>query len=449
MSLATQTLDWLEATAPNEPEYIQAASSLIEHFAPIINANEKYKRANVIQRLLVPNHIHSFKIEWEDDNHQCRVNKGWRVQHNNLLGPYKGGTRFTPTTSQSVLKFLALEQSFKNALTGLTLGAGKGGADFNPKQASTHEIRRFCKAYSLAVHEHIGSHVDVPAGDMGVGSREIGWMYGEYLKLTHQYQGAFSGKPLELGGSQLRTQATGFGVIYFLQDVLAYQDKTLNGMRVCISGAGNVALYAAYKAIQNGATVLTLSNSRGVFYNEKGISAKAVEWLIDQSKNQHESYPNTLEALAEHIEGEYLANEKPWKFASDIALPCATQNEIDKESAQALVDNDVAWVVEGANMPCTQEAETVFDQSNVVHVPGKASNAGGVILSGFEMQQNADFTYRTEQKLDEQLQQAMKNIHKACVRESEAANEKHVNYKRSAVVSGFRTLANALLSSGY
>jgi glutamate dehydrogenase (NADP+) len=449
MSLVTETLDWLAEIAPNEPEYIQAASSLLEQFAPIINANEQYKRANVAQRLLVPNHIHSFKIEWEDDTHQCRVNTGWRVQHSNLLGPYKGGTRFTPTTSQSVLKFLALEQSFKNALTGLTLGAGKGGADFNPKQASPNEIRRFCKAYSLAVHEHIGSHQDVPAGDMGVGSREIGWMYGEYLKLTHQYQGAFSGKPLELGGSQLRTQATGFGVIYFLQQALAYQDKTLEGMRVCISGAGNVALYAAQKAIESGAKVLTLSNSRGVFVNEKGVSLASVAWLIDQSENPQESNANALEALAEKGEGDYLANQTPWQFESDIALPCATQNEIDKESAQAIVDNNIVWVVEGANMPCTQQAEEVFEEASIVHVPGKASNAGGVILSGFEMQQNADFTYRSEEKLDEQLKQAMKNIHDACLKESQAANEIQVNYKRSAVVSGFRALANALLSAGF
>nr|WP_136250472.1 NADP-specific glutamate dehydrogenase [Ningiella ruwaisensis] len=445
MSVFEETLDWIQSQAPHEKEYHQAVSSVCKDIVPVVNANEDYKRANVLRRILLPDQIHTFKVEWEDDTGCCRVNQGWRVQQTNVLGPYKGGTRFTPRVNLSVLKFLAFEQSFKNALTGLSLGAGKGGADFDIKNASDSEIRRFSNAYMEKLHNHIGARRDVPAGDINVGSRELGWMYGKYLRLTQSYEGALSGKPTSISGSEMREQATGFGVIHFLIEALAHQSLNIENQSIVISGAGNVALHAALKAIQKGARVISLSNSKGLYVDNSGISDADIHWLL-ANKSEHD---NALEQLSKKTQADFQQGETPWNLKCDIAIPCATQNEINEKAAISLCKHGTSYVIEGANMPCTSKAIDIFRDNNMRHIPGKAANAGGVILSAFEMQQNADFTYRQYDKLEKQLANAMQSIHKRCVDESQRSNETHIDYERSATVAGFRILADALVASGY
>lgn len=445
MSLLRETMGWVEQHSPEQAAYLQAVEGVCREIVPIINANDVYKEHNVLKRLIVPDQVIQFKVEWEDDNGRCRVNNGWRVQHNNLLGPYKGGTRFTPDVNTSVLKFLAFEQSFKNALSGLTLGAGKGGADFDPKHASESEIRRFCNAYMENLYRHIGSHTDVPAGDINVSDRELGWMYGKYLRLTKQYDGAISGKPLQISGSELRVEATGFGVIYFLQQVMHYHGESIEGANIAISGAGNVALHAALKANRLGAKVKTLSNSKGTYFDDSGLSESDLTWLIE---HKH-AYTNALDELAKSTGGVFYQKQVPWDIDVDIAIPCATQNEIDESCASTIVKRSVKYLVEGANMPCDKAATAILQNSDMIVVPGKASNAGGVILSGFEMQQNANFSYRNADQLTQQLQDSMSSIHEACVIESQRAGEQTINYGRSATVAGFRRLADAMVATGY
>ncbi|WP_395339182.1 Glu/Leu/Phe/Val dehydrogenase dimerization domain-containing protein [Ningiella sp. W23] len=445
MSLLDETIDWLEKQSHGQNEYLQSARDLCRDTIPIVNANARYKEHNVLRRILIPNKIHHFKIEWEDDNHNCRVNTGWRVQHNNALGPYKGGTRFTPSCSESVLKFLALEQSFKNSLTGLNLGAGKGGANANVKQMSKSELRRFSKAYMQSLHAYIGDMVDVPAGDINVGPEQIAWMFGEYLKQTNSYEGALSGKPVDLAGSQLRKQATGFGVIYFLREVLQELQQELSDTSIAISGAGNVALHTALKASQLGASVKTLSSSSGAYIDESGISESDIKWLI----NNKDNHSMILKDLAERSSGTFLEDEHPWSVKVDVVIPCATQNEIHKDLAQTICKNETKVVIEGANMPCSSGAGEVFKESNVLWVPGKAANAGGVILSGFEMQQNAALSYRNKETLDEQLQSAISKIHKRCIDESKIHDDNKIDYQRSANVAAFRRLADAVIALGY
>lgn len=445
MTLFDETMQWLKESAPNEVEYLQAAEEVCEYIVPIVNANQDYKTNNVLQRLLLPQKILQFSVEWEDDNHSCRVNTGWRVQHNNVLGPFKGGTRFHSSVNLSILKFLALEQSFKNALTGLSLGAGKGGANFDPKNASKNEIRRFSKAYISALNSHIGPKTDVPAGDINVSDTEIGYMFGQQLRMTGNYSGDLSGKPISLGGSELRTEATGYGLVYFVSNMLANIDEALENKIVSISGAGNVAVHAAEKAIGMKAIVITLSNSRGVFYCDKGLSISHLEWL----KNNKRKVDNELLELSKHFDGEFKANEQPWDFKADIALPCATQNEIDESLAKKILNNVSIGLVEGANMPCDQQAIDLFLKSDLIYAPGKAANAGGVILSGFEMQQNAAMKYEPKHSLDERLQDRMRMIHEACVSESKQLGNESTNYIQGANVAGFRRLADALVDSGY
>jgi glutamate dehydrogenase (NADP+) len=453
MSVHKETLAWLGEHTAHETEYRQAIDESFQHVVPIVNANEEYKKHNVLQRAITPDRVLQFKVEWEDDNGNCRINQGYRVQHSNLLGPYKGGTRFHPSVIISVLKFLAYEQSFKNALTGLSLGAAKGGADFNPKEASQNEIRRFCKAYMQALQAHIGADIDVPAGDINVSDSEIGYMYGEYLKTQKAFNGVLSGKPIALGGSEYRTEATGSGVIFFTEAVMKVNDSSLEGKSIFISGAGNVALHAALMAMQKGAVVKTLSNSRGVLVCKKGLTPSNIHWLLEEGK-QHK---NPLAALSEEKGNEsgkkYLEGKSPWDSGvmsnCDIAMPCATQNEIDERSAKNIAESGVHFVIEGANMPCTQNAVAHLKQSGVTYVPGKAANAGGVILSGFEMQQNATMTYRSREELEDALQQRMAHIHELCVEEGSGKSGEPVDYERGANVAAFRKIADAMVASGY
>jgi glutamate dehydrogenase (NADP+) len=444
MSLFNETLNWIEASSPHENEYLQAAEEICEYIVPIVNSNEAYKANNVLQRILVPQRVIQFAVEWEDDNHQCQVNTGWRVQHSNVLGPHKGGTRFHPQLNLSILKFLALEQSFKNSLTGLSLGAGKGGADFDPTQRSENEIRRFSKAYAKGLYSHIGPTTDVPAGDINVSAKELGYMFAEQLRATGSFAGDFSGKPLSLGGSKLRVEATGYGLLYFVANMLEQIHESMEAKTVTISGAGNVAIHAAEKAIAMNAKVLTLSNSRGVFICDQGLTQAHINWLKD-NKGKVE---NALQELAKEHDGEYQKGA-PWSMKADIALPCATQNEIDEKDAQQIIKNTRIALVEGANMPCTKPAIDKLTASSLLYAPGKAANAGGVILSAFEMQQNSAMRYDSEETLDERLQQRMHEIHKACVTESNHLGNADIDYVQGANVAGFRKLADALVASGF
>jgi glutamate dehydrogenase (NADP+) len=445
LTIFDETLSWAEAQAEGQTEYLQSVESVCKELVPIIGANEDYKKHRVLPRLLVPDQIIQFKVEWEDDQGECQTNRGWRVQHSQLLGPYKGGTRFVGSLNESILKFLAFEQSFKNALSGLSLGAGKGGADFDPKQASVNEIRRFCNAYIEQLAPYIGGNTDIPAGDIGVSSRELGWMFGRYLKLRKSYSGVLSGKPIEIAGSNLREEATGFGLVYFLENVLQHQQQSISNKKIAISGAGNVALHVAQKSVEKGAAVISLSNSEGCYIDQQGLEARDIAFLLEQANEP----TNALQELANASRGDFVKSARAWDLPHDIAIPCATQNEIDEDAAQALCNSGAAILIEGANMPCTQAALSVIEQEKVCYVPGKAANAGGVVLSGFEMQQNADFTYRSYEQLDKQLNQVMQDIHRRCIEESMRKQEQDVNYARAATVAGFRRLADAMLASAY
>jgi len=451
MSLLQDTLDWLEDKNPGQDEFLQAAREVCEYIVPIVNASPQYKTHNVLQRILSADKIYEFSVVWENDKGEPEVNTGWRVQHNNALGPYKGGTRFHPTLNVSILKFLALEQSFKNSLTQLTLGSGKGGADFNPKGRSENEIRRFCNAYIKKLHQHIGPYTDVPAGDINVGDKELGFMFGEYLRLSKTYDGAISGKPIGVGGSRLRTQATGFGVIYFLEEMLKADKEDLQGKKVLVSGAGNVALHAALIAVQKGAIVLSLSNSRGLLHADGGLRESHINWLLQNGK-QHSNALQSLANLKARDSAsvlEYKENAAPWNIKADIAIPCATQNEVDADTAAQIIKNITFGLIEGANMPCTQDASEALLNSPLKYAPGKAANAGGVIVSTFEMQQNAAMRYESEEDLNARLNQKMIDIHKACADESNAQGNTDINYVQGANIAGFRRLADAMVSGGF
>ena len=429
---------------PNQIEFMQAVTEILDNVAEELEDNDEYRRYRIFERLTEPDRIISFKVEWLDDRGCAQLNRGWRVQQSNLIGPYKGGLRFHPTVSESVIKFLAFEQCFKNALTGLPLGGGKGGSDFDPKGRSDHEIMSFCQAFMTQLYRHIGANVDVPAGDINVGAREIGFLYGQYRKIRNQFSGVLTGKAIEMGGSLVRTEATGFGVIYFLQHVLEHKELQLEGLTLTISGAGNVALFAAKKALEQGAKVITLSNSRGVLFKDNGFSNDDIEWLIKYDNIKD----NTLLSFAEERDGEWRAGEKPWQYKCDVAVPCATQNEMNGDEASTLITNGCKVVICGANMPCTSEAiEAIHNAKNCCYIPGKASNAGGVAVSGLEMSQNAGFESQTFEYLDGRLRDIMKHIHGQCVKCGES-DTGDVNYERGASVAGFHILAKAMLAQG-
>lgn len=426
---------------PQQPEFIQAVVEFLEDIAPSYDNNASYQSLAILERLTEPDRIINFRINWEDDKGNVQVNRGWRVQFNNALGPYKGGIRFHPTVNVSVLKFLGFEQIFKNALTGLPIGGGKGGSDFDPKGKSDAEIRRFCYAFMRELAPNLGADMDVPAGDIGVGGREVNYMFAMYKNLTREFTGVLTGKGVGHGGSLIRTEATGFGLVYFLKNMLDAQQDTLAGKKVLISGAGNVAVHAAQKVIELGGQVLTVSDSKGTLHMPQGLTLEHIDWLKHHKLNRQ-----PLTEFVTQFGGEWLANQRPWHIKADIALPCATQNEINGSDAQALVDNGVSYVAEGANMPSDMAAIHVFQSNHIHYAPGKASNAGGVAVSGLEMSQNSVRQYSSFEQLDLQLQDIMKHIHDMCVDYGRDGDT--IDYKKGANIAGFTVVANAMVDYG-
>ena len=441
---ALETVERLKQRFPNEPEYIQAVSQVLGTIEDEYNRHPEFEQVNLIDRLCIPDRIISFRVTWVDDKGKVQTNMGYRVQHNNAIGPYKGGIRFHKSVNLGILKFLAFEQTFKNSLTTLPMGGGKGGSDFSPRGKSNAEVMRFCQAFMLELGRHIGPDVDVPAGDIGVGGREVGYMFGMYKKLTREFSGVFTGKGLEFGGSLIRPEATGYGNVYFLQEMLKTKGDSVEGKRVLISGAGNVAQYTAEKVLQLGGIVLTMSDSDGYIYDPDGIDREKLDYIMEL-KNIYRG--RIKEYVEKYPTAKYVAGAKPWNEKADIALPSATQNEISEEAAQALVANGVIAVSEGANMPSTPGAIRVFQEAKILYSPGKASNAGGVSVSGLEMSQNSERLSWTSQEVDQRLHAIMENIHANCVKYGTEADG-YVNYVKGANVAGFMKVAKAMMAQG-
>ncbi|MFO7938840.1 MAG: NADP-specific glutamate dehydrogenase [Bacteroidales bacterium] len=435
----------LEQKHPGESEYLQAVHEVLESIEEIYNANPQFESASIIERIVEPDRILTFKIPWADDNGKVHVNLGYRVQFNNAIGPYKGGLRFHPSVNLSGLKFLGFEQIFKNSLTTLPMGGGKGGSDFNPKGKSDGEIMRFCQAFMSELWQLIGPNTDVPAGDIGVGGREIGFMYGMYRKLARENTGVLTGKGLNWGGSLIRPEATGFGNVYFAKEMLATKGWDFKGKTVSVSGFGNVAWGATMKATELGAKVVCISGPDGYIYDPDGISSQE---KFDYMLELRASNNDVVAPYAERFpNAKFFAGKRPWEQKVDIALPCAIQNELDKNDAETLINNGVICVSEGANMPCTPEAIEVFQNAKILYAPGKASNAGGVATSGLEMTQNAMKLGWTREQVDERLHQIMKDIHDACVKYG-TQDDGFIDYPKGANIAGFLKVANAMLDQG-
>lgn len=429
---------------PGEQEFHQAVREVAADVIPFVADEPRYQHALLLERMTEPDQIVSFRVCWMDDDGNTRANRAWRVQFNNATGPYKGGLRFDPDLTESVLKFLGFEQCFKNALTGLPIGGAKGGANFNPKGKSDAEVMRFCQALMSSMYHYIGEHRDIPAGDIGTGAREVGYLFGQYRRLSHQFVGALTGKGVAFGGSELRTEATGYGAIYFLRHVLDRLGGDLGDQRIAISGAGNVARYAAEKAVELGARVVTLSDSLGFIHLEDGLEPEHLEPLHRLKEND----AGNLEEIADDIGATYHSGDKPWGIECDIALPCAIQNELDEDDAAALIDNGCRIVAEGANMPCTAEAMERFQAADsIVFAPGKAANAGGVAVSGLERTQNAQHMAWQKNEVDDQLKRIMQAIHDRCV-EHGRTEDNTVDYRKGANIAGFLRLADAMLAQG-
>ena len=442
--IAAQIVEDLKRRFPNEPEYIQAVSQVLPTIEEEYNKHPEFEKSNLVERLCIPDRVIEFRVTWVDDQVKVQTNMGYRIQHNNVIGPYKGGIRFHKSVNLGILKFLAFEQTFKNSLTTLPMGGAKGGSDFSPRGKSEGEVMRFCQAFMTELYRHIGPDEDVPAGDIGVGGREVGYMFGMYKKLTHEWSGVLTGKGREFGGSLIRPEATGYGTVYFLLSMLETRGISLEGKKVLISGSGNVAQYATEKCIQLGAKVLTLSDSDGYIYDPDGIDRAKLDYVMElknvergRIKEYAEEYPNAV----------YHAGERPWGEKADIALPCATQNEINGEQAQMLVDNGVFAVAEGANMPSTPEAVKAFQDAKILYAPGKASNAGGVAVSGLEMSQNSERLSWTSEEVDNRLKLIMKDIHENCVKYGTQADG-YINYVKGANVAGFMKVAKAMMAQG-
>jgi glutamate dehydrogenase (NADP+) len=434
----------LERKNPGEAEYLQAVREVLESIENIVNENPQFETAGIIDRIVEPDRVLMFKVPWVDDNGKVQVNRGYRVQFNNAIGPYKGGLRFHPSVNLSILKFLGFEQIFKNSLTSLAMGGAKGGSDFNPKGKSDGEIMRFCQSFMLELWKIIGPETDVPAGDIGVGGREIGYMYGMYKKLTREHTGVLTGKGLNWGGSLIRPEATGFGAVYFANEMLKTKNESFKGKKVAISGFGNVAWGAAIKVNELGGKVITISGPDGYIYDEEGISGKKIEYMLElRASNQDIVKPYSYE----FPNAQFHQGKRPWEVKCDIALPCATQNELDKKDAQNLVKNGCFCVAEGANMPSTPEAIEVFIENKILFAPGKAVNAGGVATSGLEMSQNSMKLNWPSQEVDERLHSIMKNIHESCVKYGKQ-KDGYVNYVKGANVAGFLKVAYAMIDQG-
>ncbi|MCL2344658.1 MAG: NADP-specific glutamate dehydrogenase [Desulfobulbus sp.] len=427
----------------SQPEYLQAVTEVLESIWPFIMKNPRYGENGLIDRLVDPERTVIFRVTWIDDKGQVQVNRGYRIQHSSAIGPYKGGLRFHPSVNLSILKFLAFEQTFKNALTTLPMGGAKGGSDFDPKGRSQNEIMRFCQAFMSELFRHIGSDTDVPAGDIGVGGREIGFMAGMMKKLSNRVDCVFTGKGLSYGGSLIRPEATGYGTVYFAKQMLEQVGQGFEGKRVSVSGSGNVAQYAVEKAMAFGAKVVTVSDSNGTVLDEEGFTSEKLAILMDIKNNQY----GRASDYAAKVGAKFLPGVRPWHVPVDIALPCATQNELDAEDAKTLVKNGVKCVAEGANMPSTLEAFHVFEANNVLYAPGKASNAGGVATSGLEMSQNAMRLSWTREEVDARLHKIMSDIHEACVEYGRGPDGK-VSYVNGANIAGFVKVADAMIAQG-
>ncbi|WNM19505.1 NADP-specific glutamate dehydrogenase [Flavobacterium capsici] len=438
---------FIEAVAkrnPNEPEFMQAVKEVAETVIPFIEQNKKYQNKMLLERMVEPERVIMFRVTWIDDAGNTQVNRGYRIQMNSAIGPYKGGIRFHPTVNLSILKFLAFEQTFKNSLTTLPMGGGKGGSDFDPKGKSDNEIMKFCQSFMTELSRHIGADTDVPAGDIGVGGREVGYMFGQYKRLRNEFTGVLTGKGITFGGSLIRPEATGYGDVYFAQNMLATKGDSFKGKTVVVSGSGNVAQYAIQKATQLGGKVVTASDSSGYIHDADGIDAEKLAYIME-IKNVN--YGRISDYVKKYPSAKFVEGKRPWEVKCDVALPCATQNELNEEEAKTLVQNGCICVAEGANMPSTPEAVEVFLKAKILFAPGKASNAGGVATSGLEMSQNSLRLSWTAEEVDEKLHGIMANIHAACVKYGADGNG-FVDYVKGANIAGFVKVADAMLAQG-
>uniref|UniRef100_UPI004025F77A NADP-specific glutamate dehydrogenase n=1 Tax=Segatella hominis TaxID=2518605 RepID=UPI004025F77A len=440
---ASEVIANLQRRFPNEPEYIQAVSQVLGTIEEEYNKHPEFEKANLIERLCIPDRVIEFRVSWVDDKGNVQTNMGYRIQHNNVIGPYKGGIRYHKSVNLSILKFLAFEQTFKNSLTTLPMGGAKGGSDFSPRGKSNNEVMRFCQAFMTELYRHMGPDEDVPAGDIGVGGREVGYLFGMYKKLTHQFQGVLTGKGQEFGGSRIRPEATGYGNVYFLCNMLATKNIDIKGKTVLVSGSGNVAQYTMEKLLQLGAKPVTCSDSDGYIYDPDGIDREKLDYIMELKNVER----GRIKEYAEKYGVKYVAGAKPWFEKADIALPSATQNEINEEAAKALIANGVIAVSEGANMPSTPEAIKVFQDAKILYAPGKAANAGGVAVSGLEMSQNSERLKWSREEVDAKLHDIMNDIHANCVKYGTEADG-YVNYVKGANVAGFLKVAKAMMAQG-
>ncbi len=437
-------MDEVKSRNGHEPEFIQAVQEVAETVIPYIAQHEIYNGKNILLRMVEPERLISFRVSWIDDTGEIHVNRGYRIQMNSAIGPYKGGLRFHPTVNASILKFLAFEQVFKNSLTTLPMGGGKGGSDFDPKGKSDDEVMRFCHAFMTELCRHIGPNTDVPAGDIGVGAREIGFLFGMYKKIKNEFTGVLTGKGLSWGGSKIRPEATGYGTVYFALSMLKTKDEDFEGKSVVVSGSGNVAQYAAEKVIDLGGKVITLSDSDGYILDEEGINSEKLAFVMDLKNNRR---GRISEYIKKYTSATFYKDEQPWGVPCDVALPCATQNELHEEDAKTLLKNGCICVAEGANMPCTSEAVHAFHDAKILFAPGKASNAGGVATSGLEMSQNSLRISWTREEVDDRLKDIMKDIHDSCI-EYGREDDGFCNYVKGANIAGFVKVADAMLAQG-
>jgi glutamate dehydrogenase (NADP+) len=438
-----QFMELVERRNPHQPEFYQAVNEVALNVIPFIEKHPEYKKAAILERMIEAERIIIFRVPWVDDKGNFRVNRGYRVQMNSAIGPYKGGLRFHPHVTLDTLKFLAFEQVFKNALTTLPMGGAKGGSDFDPKAKSDNEIMRFCQSFMCELHHHIGKDTDVPAGDVGVGAREIGFLFGQYKRLRNEFTGVLTGKGFAYGGSLIRPEATGYGLLFFVEEMLNGKSKNIKGKKVLISGSGNVAQYAIEKTIALGGIPVTASDSDGFIYDKNGITGEKLAWLMEL-KNERRG---RIREYAEHFGCQYFEGEKPWGIPCDVALPCAIQNELNEEDANELVNNGCLLVAEGANMPSTPEAIAVFQSNGILYAPGKASNAGGVAVSGLEMSQNSIRLNWTKEEVESRLRAIMQNIHQQCVEYGKTSNG--IDYVKGANIAGFVRVADAMLAEGH
>ena len=445
-SLDTKINDFVQSVSAknsNEPEFLQAVLEVAETVIPFIEENPQYQTGKLLERMVEPERVLMFRVPWLNDQGGIEINRGYRIEMNSAIGPYKGGLRFHPSVNLSVLKFLAFEQVFKNSLTTLPMGGGKGGSDFNPKGKSDNEVMKFCQSFMTELSRHIGPNTDVPAGDIGVGGREIGYMFGQYKRLRNEFTGVLTGKGMSFGGSLIRPEATGYGTVYFAQEMLKTKNDSFKGKTVAISGSGNVAQYALEKVIQLGGKVVTVSDSSGHIYAKDGFHSEHLEFLMDLKNVRR----GRVKEIADKFDGfEFIEGERPWSHNVDIALPCATQNELDADDAKVLLSNGVICVAEGANMPTTPDAITAFHEAKILFSPGKASNAGGVATSGLEMSQNSLRLLWSREEVDEKLHGIMVSIHEAC--EKYGREGEYVDYVKGANIAGFVKVADAMIAQG-